>query len=268
VGRRGAYRGVRRAGAGHRGLTTAVARTLRLLADGALTVLLAPVCAACQASLEAPTLGAVCPRCWAAIIPITPPCCRTCGDALPSWRIHSVAESRCPRCRRKPPLIAHACAIGPYEGSLRAIVQALKYGGRQTIARPLSARLRSCGAGVLAGADAVVPVPLHASRERSRGFNQARELARHLEMPMLDALLRSRRTAVQADLPAARRHANVEGAFVHNLNTGAVKGLTLVLVDDVSTTGATLSACAAPLIAAGAREVRALIAARAVTRQL
>jgi predicted amidophosphoribosyltransferase len=60
----------------------------------------------------------------------------------------------------------------------------------------------------------------------------------------------------------------VQGAFVYNLNAGAVKGLTLVLVDDVSTTGATLSACAAPLIAAGAREVRALIAARAVTRQL
>lgn len=120
---------------------------------------------------------------------------------------------------------------------------------------------------MLSGADGVVPVPLHPSRERARGFNQARELARHLGVPLVDVLRRVRRTAAQADLPAARRHANVRGAFTYDVRAQRVARLSLVLVDDVSTTGATLNACAAALLAAGVREVRALIAARAVTRQ-
>jgi ComF family protein len=174
--------------------------------------------------------------------------------------------SRCARCRRRPPLIARASAIGAYEGSLRAILHALKYDGRRSVARRVGVRLRTAGADVLAGADAVVPVPLHSSRERARGFNQAREIARHLGLPPLDILRRTRRTAIQADLPAARRHANVRGAFVLKGSSGPLDGLTLVLVDDVSTTGATLNACAAPLLAAGATEVRALTAARAMAR--
>jgi len=122
--------------------------------------------------------------------------------------------------------------------------------------------MRDAGAGVLFGADAVVPVPLHRARERSRGFNQARELARHLGMPMLDALARVRETASQADLPAARRSANVRGAFAVR-SEALVADCILVLVDDVSTTGATLNACAGVLLGAGAKEVRALTAARA-----
>lgn len=243
-----------------------VAALLRSIGDGMLAVLLAPICAACHTALEHPTRGAVCARCWSSIVPITPPICRTCGDALPSWRKRSLEESRCARCRRAPQLITRACAIGAYDGALRAIVHALKYDGRQTLARPLSLRLRAAGSDVLAGADLVVPVPLHSTRERQRGFNQARELARHLGLPLVDALQRTRRTAAQADLPAARRNANVRGAFVCR-NPDRVHGLTLVLVDDVSTTGATLNACASALLRAGAREVRALTAARAVSQQ-
>lgn len=244
----------------------AVGAFLRAAVDGLLAVLVAPVCAACHQSLEAPTRGPVCTSCWNAIRPIVPPYCRGCGEPLPSWRAVSVAESRCARCRRIPSNISHVRAIGPYEGSLRAIVHALKYGGRQTIAGGLAARLRAHGTDVLTGADAIVPVPLHPSRERARGFNQARELGRHLEVPMMEALRRTRRTQVQADLPAARRHRNVRGAFSVR-HPSEVGGLIVVLVDDVSTTGATLQACAAPLLDAGAREVRALIVARAATRQ-
>lgn len=243
-----------------------VGNFLRAAADGALAVLIAPVCAACSAPLDAPTRGAVCDPCWSSIVPLTPPFCATCGDALPTWRTLSAGASLCARCRRAPPPIALARAIGPYEGTLRAIVQAFKYQSRPTLARHLAERMTLAGVDVLRGADVVVPVPLHRSRERERGFNQARELARHLELPLVNALRRTRRTPPQADLPAARRHVNVRSAFEIVRGAG-IDGLIVVLVDDVSTTGATLHACAMPLLAAGAREVRALTAARAVARQ-
>lgn len=243
-----------------------VGNLLRAALDGALAVLIAPVCAACSAPLDAPTRGAVCDACWSSIVPLTPPFCAACGDSLPTWRTISVEASLCARCRRARPPIVLARAIGPYEGSLRAIVQAFKYQSRPTLARHLARRMTQAGGDVLRDADAAVPVPLHRGRERARGFNQARELARHLDLPLVDALRRTRRTAPQADLPAARRHVNVRGAF--EMKRGAVvDGLIVVLVDDVSTTGATLQACAVPLLAAGAREVRALTCARAVARQ-
>ena len=241
---------------------------MRVAVDGVLAVLLAPLCAACNSPLEEPLRGAVCARCWASIVPITPPLCRSCGDPLATWRVVCRAESRCVRCRRTRPIVASARAIGSYESSLRAIVHAFKYSGRHTLARLLAARMRDAGREILERADVVVPVPLHRSRERSRGFNQARELARHLGLPLADCLRRVRRTAAQADLPASRRHANVRGAFVLDQRwRNELKGLTVVLVDDVSTTGATLNACAAALVGGGAREVRALTAARAVARQ-
>jgi len=237
----------------------------RALSDAALAVLIAPVCGICREPLEEPCRSAVCARCWSSIERFSPPCCATCGDGLPSWRAVTVEEQRCPRCRRTPPLVSSAAAIGPYTGALETIVQALKYDARTSLARPLAERMRAAGSHVLAGAHAVVPVPLHRSRQRQRGFNQAVELARYLGPPVIQALTRSRRTPPQADLPADRRQVNVSGAFAMRPRTD-VRGLTLVLVDDVSTTGATLDACARPLLDAGAAEVRALTAAKTVNR--
>lgn len=238
----------------------------RRVADGLLSVLLAPACAACERPLEAPTAGPVCAECWAAIVPITPPVCERCGDPLPSWRLTSIEHARCPRCRRRDGFVTRGRAIGPYEGSLRAIVHALKYDGRRQIARPLGRMLATSGAGILQDADLVVPVPLHRSRKRARGFNQAAELAKHLGVPVAHALRRVRATPSQTDLPAARRHANVRGAFAL-ARRAPVSGATVVVVDDVSTTGATLEACARILREAGAKEVRALTAARVVSRR-
>ena len=126
-------------------------------------------------------------------------------------------------------------------------------------------RLAVSGAEVLDGADCVVPVPLHRSRRRARGFNQAEEIARCLPLPMRDALRRVRATPSQTELPAAQRHANVRNAFALRRG-GRMDGLVVVLVDDVSTTGATLNACARVLLDGGAREVRALTVARVVAR--
>jgi ComF family protein len=173
--------------------------------------------------------------------------------------------SLCPRCRRRPSALVRCRAIGPYEGSLRAIVQAMKYQGCRSLSRGLGVRLQASAADVLETADVVVPVPLHRARQRSRGFNQASDLARQLNAPVVAALTRVRATPSQTDLPAARRHANVRGAFALRRRHD-VRGLRVVVVDDVSTTGATLEACARVLIDAGAASVSAVTAARAVIR--
>jgi ComF family protein len=195
---------------------------------------------------------------------LSPPFCGVCGDPVLTWR--SVAtEDRCELCRVRRPHIAAGRAIGDYEGPLRAIVHAFKYDGRRSIASPLSTLLRRHGASILCGADLAVPVPLHWSRQWRRGFNQAHELAVGLGLPVRDLLRRRRHTRSQTGLSAEERHANVHDAFVLARRPGPLTGLCIVLVDDVSTTGATLEACACVLMERGAREVRTLTAARVAT---
>ena len=164
------------------------------------------------------------------------------------------------------PAVDRARAIGAYDGALRAVIHVLKYEGRRSLSRRLARMMAERGADVLAGAASVVPVPLHPSRLRHRGFNQAADLARHLDLPMCQALRRIRATATQTSLAAGRRHRNVRGAFAPTRACATLAGAVVVLVDDVSTTGATLEACARALKESGVSEVRALTAARVVGR--
>jgi ComF family protein len=195
--------------------------------------------------LEHPTRGAVCSACWDSV-----------------RETHPVHE-RVRNAAAGP--ISRARAIAEYEGALRSIIQALKYDGRRTLARPLAALMRERAGDLLDGVACAVPVPLHPARRRHRGFNQAADLAAHLGLPIVDALERVRATATQADLPAAQRHRNVRGAFKATAAAGRFSGSVVLLVDDVSTTGATLLACACALKDAGIGEVRALTAARVST---
>lgn len=236
--------------------------------DAVLSVLLAPCCAACDAPLAEPTRGALCAGCWSSVHPLTEPLCHTCGDALPTWRVSALERKQCARCRRIPRVITCGRAVAAYDGRLRDILHALKYRGRRSLARPLAGLMVSAAPGILEGADFVVPVPLHFIREYRRGFNQAEELARHLPLPLLRALRRRRPTATQTDLPEAQRHRNVRNAFAARRRARRLlKSATVVVIDDVSTTGATLDACARVLLETGAKEVRALTAARAVSKR-
>lgn len=247
--------------------------TPRHLIDLALAALFAPPCAACGRVLAHPLRSAICDTCWNAIVPFAGPTCGTCGIPLPSWRTTSHATGRCARCRRRPPALTRQASIGPYDGALRDILHALKYGGRPSVVPELCCRLQMAGGAVLEGAHVCVPVPLHWRRHWTRGFNQAEWLARGLGPPVVSLLRRARHTPPQVGLPATGRQRNVQGAFAWN-EAGArrlgaeggrlPRGTVLVLVDDVATTGATLEACARVLRAHGAAEVRALTAARAV----
>src|SRR5262249_49038194 len=152
--------------------------------DPVLSVLLAPACAACDVPLDHPTAGPVCQACWQSIRPLTPPLCTWCGDPLPTWRVTSIELMTCARCRRTVRHIDPARPVGEYDGALRALVQALKFDGRRSLAKPLAAMMKTRGAEVLAGASAVVPVPLPPSRRRERGFDQALDLANRLDLPV------------------------------------------------------------------------------------
>lgn len=229
---------------------------------------MAPACAACDAPLSYPSRGPVCDNCWNTVAGFTPPLCSRCGDPLTSWRVLDDAGGQCPRCRHRESALTASRAIGAYDGSLRAIVHAFKYEGCRSLSVGLGTRLRESAADLLTAADVVVPVPLHRSRRRTRGYNQARELAARLGPPVVNALRRVRATPSQTDLPAEARQDNVRNAFALRrwLTAPVLDGIRVVIVDDVSTTGATIEACARVLRAAGAADVSAVTAARVVSR--
>lgn len=236
-----------------------------------IRVALEPSCVGCGAVLERPLDGAVCEGCWLGISGVAPPWCVRCGDELPAWQS---SDAECARCLSHPPHFSIARSAGRYEGPFREIVHAFKYRHRRLLAEPLGRMMRLAGSDVLAGADAAIPVPLHPRRALRRGFNQADDLARQLGLPVWRALRRRRHGPPQASLPASARHRNLELAFGisltwrlrDRLRGPGLHDRVVVLVDDVMTTGATLEACSRVLTDAGAREIRALTAARAVNR--
>ena len=200
----------------------------------------------------------LCARCEAAVACFARPVCASCG--IPE------ALGVC-RCDELSPSIERVRSIGPYAGWLRGAVVQVKYHGEWSRVPHLAPLLAQACAD-LAPVDALVPVPLHPSRRKQRGFNQteklAEELSRELAVPVVLALRRSRRTTPQVRLDAAGRQANVMGAFA--VSPGKrVEGKRLLLVDDVITTGATLGACADVLHSAGASSVSVVTVARELT---
>ena len=155
----------------------------------------------------------------------------------------------------------------PYAGPVRGALHDLKYSGERRLAEPLGEAVARRWARVGVGADLVVPVPVHADRERRRGYDQAALIAAvvttHLRLPGARALERRRATVAQFELGRGERASNVAGAFaVGRGGEGLVSGRWVLLVDDVVTTGATLAACGEALVRAGAQAVSAIAVAR------
>jgi ComF family protein len=203
----------------------------------------------------------LCPACVAAL-PALPPACPVC--ALPN-----PAGAVCGACLARPPAYAATIAALVYAFPVDRLLQRLKYGGRLALADWAAAMLADAAQRALAGRDAaarpdrIVAMPLARARQRERGFNQAREIARRVAramgLPLVDVLARGGSGPPQAALPWAGRARNVRGVFTA---VGGVHGARIALVDDVMTTGATLAEATKTLRRAGAACVECWVVAR------
>jgi ComF family protein len=174
----------------------------------------------------------------------------------------------CGLCRRGMRGFDAAYSYGEYSGALRKLIQLLKYSGIQTLAEPL-AQWMSLALPRDRRFDLIVPMPMHWRRRWLRRFNQsdllARALARRTGLPVVRAARKRRATPPQAGLTGPQRRANVVSAFQAR-RPAAIRGRSILLVDDVLTTGATAAACARVLKSAGAASVTVITVARADRR--
>ena len=222
----------------------------------AMDLLLPPRCVHC--GLRG---SEICDACLKLMRPLATNVCPRCNAPWVEGRV-------CRRCAEHPLVMRALIAAFPFEGPARSALLAMKYGGRTRLVRYLVQGLELALERRPLTIDLVIPVPLSSGRLRSRGFNQSELLARpvadHHQWALAPrTLARIRDTPQQTRLPAARRSQNVAEAFAV-LDPGGVKGKRILLVDDVATTGATLNACAAALLSAGAEGVWGLVVARDV----
>ncbi len=238
---------------------------LRNVATAALDLLLPPTCVLCPVPVDAP--GLLCGGCFGELSTIGEPCCGCCGTPFElAW--HAVEGGLCQRCLDTPPPFERARAALNYDQASRRLILPFKHGDRIEFAATLGRFMATAGRALWRDADYLVPVPLHRRRLFVRRYNQAALLARALERltgrPVLvDALARRHATETLGGKSAAERRDTVSGVFsVRTRRARALLGRRILLIDDVMTSGATVSACAETLLEAGAAAVDVLVAVR------
>lgn len=242
----------------------------RRIADGILNLIYPDACLVCAAPVARLQDRGICPACWqkALRLRIMGALCPSCG--IPYQNFQEQTAHVCGQCIRQPPPFSGARAFGYYSSELSRIVLALKFNGRRDLAPALASLLGSAflESWTPDDVDWIVPVPLHAKRLAERGYNQAallaRPLARLLGKPCGEHLLeRVRRTLPQVGLSDAERARNLHGAFLCS-QPERVRARKVLLLDDVMTTGSTVSSASQALLEAGAARVCVLAVARAV----
>lgn len=187
------------------------------------------------------------------------PVCDGCG--LPFEYAQTIADARCVLCTQSPHIFTRARVACIYDEHSRGLILGLKHGDQQANAKLFSRWISRSADPLLKECDAVVPVPLHRSKLLQRRFNQCAEIARPLAAMrglayLPDSLQRVRATQSQGGKSARGRKLNVKGAFrVTPAGAKQIRGRSILLIDDVLTTGATADACAGALMEAGARSV-------------
>jgi ComF family protein len=230
-----------------------------------LALVYPPVCAGCGRLAERP--DALCPVCWQSVHFIEQPYCEVMGTPFSHDLGRGILSAAA---IANPPVFDRLRAVARYDGISRKLVHALKYQDRLDLAPLMAEWMVRAGGEYVASADVIVPVPLHRWRLFSRRFNQSAELARHIASRSgklfnpLD-LRRVRRTAHQVGLGQKAREDNVRGAFaVTDKGKLEFAGRRVILIDDVYTTGATVSAAARVLKKAGAADITVLTFAMAL----
>ncbi len=207
---------------------------------------------------------------WTDVTFLDEPCCFICGYP---FEFDSGAGTICAYCTANPPRFDHCRSAVTYDAASRAAILAFKHGGRMQNLDRFARQLRRAGRIYWDQADYLVPVPLHPKRLLKRKFNQAALLARALSEYVdaaydPDILYRHKNTASQGLQTPKGRFRNVRNAFSLRDNAAAIiDGKTIVIIDDVYTTGATLGACASALKKAGAAQVFTLTLSRVVRPQ-
>jgi ComF family protein len=241
-------------------------RGLRGLIAAAVDAVYPPVCTGCGRMVG--QHRGVCPACWATLRLIERPYCEVLG--LPFSHDLGAGILSADAIANRP-VFDRLRSVAIHDGIARSLVHGLKYRDRTDLAIMMAGWMVRASDGTVEACDAIIPVPLHAYRLWGRRFNQSAELARAIARlsgkPYLaTALIRTKRTAQQVGLGAAAREDNVRGAFaVTEAGKTAVFGKRVVLVDDVYTTGATVSAATRALKKAGAGDVTVLTFARAMS---
>lgn len=231
-----------------------------------LTIALPHQCACCFIPTE--LAGQLCHACFGKFDFISDPACDRCGVPL-GGQMPACTTSVCANCVLSPPFYDHARASFQYNSQSRALVLSFKYADCQELANTLAMRMVVAGKGVLDSAEMLVPVPLHRLRLLRRRYNQAavlsEALSRACNIPACsDALIRRRFGDSLGHKSPEERSLTVQGAFGVNPKYSALlKGVRVLLIDDVLTSGATVNACAHMIRSAGAKSVDVLVAARA-----
>ena len=211
--------------------------------------------------------GMISPQAWARLNFIASPQCTRCGIPFDFEAFEGMA---CNSCLERPPPFETARAALKYDEASRYMILGFKHADQTHAVLAFVPWLEKAGAQMLKTADYLMPVPLHRWRLLSRRYNQAaliaQALSRQVDVPVLvDGLMRVRATEVQGYKKAAERHRNVKSAFALNPKyTEHVRGRSIVLIDDVYTTGATVKECTKTLLSAGAGRVDILTLARVV----
>lgn len=228
----------------------------------ATDIVLPPLCLGCDTRLS--DHDALCPECWRGIDFIRPPICDRLGIPMP-YDIGAPMVSA--TAAAHPPLFDRARAVARYDGLMRDLIHEFKFRDTHDARRLFARWMCQAGDEIIAQCDVILPVPLGRWRLLSRRFNQAHlladEVARRSQKPLLSRVLkRSRSTPHQVGLTRLQRERNVAGAFrVDGAQLSRIAGRSVLLIDDVMTTGATASASAKVLKAAGAARVDVLVLA-------